>query len=419
MRRTKREENSIIIYFSIYSIFIVVIIYLFLYKILPSIKEIEEVKANVQNTYSWIKVIEKEWITLTEFKNNVDKIKKSDDEKWEDWLYLTEVLKSTDDDFFNKHLKNTSESDYNTFIEELNKKYLDNSDFEDKTSVIWNILPVYSDEISDLWKNSLTDYKFINYIESISEVFNIKFDSSIWISELSLLEEYSLWWDSSALDTNIFYIPLSLNINWSKESILNFLYFIENVWKIWINKDLNVEVLNNVNKDFSEFKYKTLTKKDINSDYNIFNNYIFDIKSISFDEYIDSSFDLSDDGTTFISYLKNTQWNEEITAKIDLRFYVKWIPIFKIENYIKQFVNDFSKIKNDVDVLMSTTTQESPKYNKLLDINNKLNLLQVNVVSWIQKKLNTNESLDETYKQVSNYTDLLREYKKFLEDFNK
>lgn len=418
MKRTKREENALIIVNVIYWALIIIILYFFISYIVPSIKDISLLKSSVSATYLDINRIKKEGVNYSEFNENINTIiQQTKVDKKEDNLYLSEILKSIDEKFYNENIKNSTEDDFNTFIDALSKKYSDNSTFDNKVDTISKILPVYSEEVSDLWENALNDFKFINYIESIAETFNVNFTNSIWISELKLLDDYSVWvWDNN-LDTNIFYIPLTLDLNWTKSSILDFLYFVDNIWKIELDKDQNINIKNDINKDFLDFKNKVLKWQIKDEWYNIFNNQVFDIESVEFDNYLDSSFDLTDPKVSFISNIKNTQWRELIKANVSLRFYIKWIPIFKIENFIRDFIVDFTKMKSDVEWYIAKLWQDSTKSKKLTEINTVLDQIQINVINWIQKNLSTKVGLDEAFKQVNIYKNILDNYKKDLEQF--
>ncbi len=415
MKRTKREENSIVISSVSFVSLTIVLIILFITYILPWFREIEAYKQESLSLFGDYKRVLKEWVSHDEFKANVESVlPKTDDSKWtEENDYLWEVLKSITKDFYNNNFNNKTEENFEVFIDKLSKKYIDTTSFDSKAEVVSKILPIYSEAVSDLWDNSLSDYKFVNYIESIAETFNFTYKDAIWISDVKLLEEYtSTIWDSS-LDTNIFYIPLTMELTWSKWSIIDFLYFIENVGKIKVDEETwNVWLDYDLNKDFSDFRSKTLKWQTKVEDYWIFANQIFDISSISFEDYIDSSFNLQENGITFIDYLKKSQWTEKIKVKVSLRFYVKWIPLFKIEKQIKDFIADFNKLRWEVQKVMSSEwTWASMKVNEL---NLTLNQMQMTIISNIQKSLSTKVWINEAYKQVIKYTSVLEEYKAIL-----
>ena len=415
MKKTKREQSSIIIYFSIYLIFTLWLVYFVASYILPSIKEIEVLKSSVSETYWNINRVKKEWLNLKEFQDKLATGLVYSTDAWKDNLYMDEILKSIDEKFYNDNIKNSSEENFDLYIKKISDKYSSDTSFDEKWQLISSILPVYSEYVSDLWPNSLSDYKFINYIESIVETFNLDLNNSIWITELKILDNYSIWlWDTS-LETNIFYIPMSFNVSWNKSAIIDFLHFIDNLWKIELDKNNNIIIKSETNIDFSNFKNLILKWQVKNEKYNIFSNQIFDIETIEFWEYIDSSFDIKDTEDTFISYLKSSQWNDKFSAKIELRFYVKWMPMFKIEKYIKDFVQEFAKIKGEVWILLWDTNISSSDKQKLNEINGIMNQLQWVMIVSIQKSLVTKENIEESYKQVNSYKAVLEDYKKTLE----
>lgn len=418
MKRTKREQNSIIIYFSIYLIFTLGLVYFWAAYIFPSIKEIESLKSSVLETYSNINRINKDWLNLKEFQDKLSTGLVYAPEAWKDNLYMDEILKSIDQKFYDENIKNTNENNFDIYIKKISDKYSDMTSFDQKEQTISNILPVYSEYVSDLWPNSLSDYKFINYIESIAETFSLDFDNSIWITELKLLDDYSIWLGDTSLETNIFYIPMLFEVSWNKDSIVNFLHFIDNLWKLEIDSDENIIVKWETNNDFSNFKNLVLKWQTKDDKYNIFNNQVFDIESIELGDYIDSSFDIQNTNESFITYLKSTQWNEMYSAKINLRFYVKGIPVFKIEKYIKDFVQDFTKFRWEIWKTLWNTNITSSDRQKLTEINSVMTQLQGVVIVSIQKSLSTKDNIEESYRQVNTYKSVLEDYKKTLEQIN-
>ncbi|NVP17950.1 hypothetical protein HUU51_04500 [Candidatus Gracilibacteria bacterium] len=415
MKRTKREENSIVISSVSFVSLTIVLIILFITYILPGFREIEAYKQESLSLFGDYKRVLKEGVSHDEFKANVESVlPKTDDSKGtEENDYLGEVLKSITKDFYNNNFNNKTEENFEVFIDKLSKKYIDTTSFDSKTEVVSKILPIYSEAVSDLGDNSLSDYKFVNYIESIAETFNFTYKDAIGISDVKLLEEYTSIIGDSSLDTNIFYIPLTMELTGSKGSIIDFLYFIENVGKIKVDEETgNVGLDYDLNKDFSDFRSKTLKGQTKVEDYGIFANQIFDISSISFEDYIDSSFNLQENGITFIDYLKKSQGTEKIKVKVSLRFYVKGIPLFKIEKQIKDFIADFNKLRGEVQKVMSSEgTGASMKVNEL---NLTLNQMQMTIISNIQKSLSTKVGINEAYKQVIKYTSVLEEYKAIL-----
>lgn len=416
MKRTKREENSIIAYALVFVLLNMGLISILIVYIIPWFKEVNWYKKEVLTLHDNYTRVKKEWLSLVEFNSTVESAVNKDKSNQEDW-YLSEILKSVDEKFYNDKFINKKETDFSTHIDSVTKKYSNIDSFNDNYKFISTILPLYSESVSDTWENSLTDYKFISYIESIAETFNLSFKDPIWIWEVKLVEEYtSSIWDKS-LEANLFYIPLSLEVIWSKQSILDFLYFVDNVWNIKVLDNWNLIINSSFDNDFSDFSTKILKWQEYTESYSIFNNQLFDINSIKFEKYLDSSFDINNSNLSFVKYLKDNQWSEKIKVNLNLRFYVKWIPFFKIEKHIKDFITEFTKLQTDFKVYLKKTWNSGNP--KLMEMNSTLNQLQNSVITQMKASLSKKEGVDESYKQVNNYSKILEEYRLFLEQFNK
>jgi len=395
MKRTKREENSIIIHFTFYFVGFIGLIIYFLASILPWMNKIEEGKDSLSKTYTELERVILSWPNFEEFKSHISSTSANSND-----LYTKEVLDNIDDKFYNNLLVNNSGSiNYSDYLKILEDKYSDRNDYQKKLNITSNILPYYS-EIHTDWKiDVLTDYKFINYIESIIETFNVSSNDPIWIKDLEVAEWYAVnIWDSS-LETSIFYIPLDLTVSWTKESILNFIYYIENVWNVNINND-NLNVSKNIDKDFIWFSNKILKWQRPVENYNIFNNQIIDIKRLELPEYIDSSFDPLDNNKSVILNVLETQWREKYKAKVSLRFYVKWIPVYILENYIDNVIKKYWESKIDIIKKLSDPNISSQKRNRIMEIQKELVQLWKSKVAEIQKSKVSKVNIDKAYKEA-------------------
>ena len=391
MKRTTREKNTIIITFIFYFILILGVIWIILFNTIWKISEVEAKKIDTQKLYEELSKIKKEWINFNEFKNistdnETDKV----------------ILSNITSDFYNKYLKNNWSTDFDTFINKK-KKELNSEEniklIEKNKSQIINILPTYSENnINILW-DKLSDFEFINYIESIVDSFNLSIWWSIGIWNVVLLDEYAVssnWWDS--LESSIFYIPLNITVKGTKSNIIDFLYFIEHVWNIEIN---NNKI--NVVRDYKNFLSvnwfpKILSWDKYIKDYNIFENQITDISKISIPEYIDWSY-ISRGDKDFVDFIKKTQWNEEFEVKVNLNFYVKWQPKYEILKFIKSVTNNFKLLNLKVNQLISWN---KVKWAKLIDLKKKQNLLKnlnTKVVN-INKELRKQKNLEQIYKNA-------------------
>lgn len=241
-------------------------------------------------------------------------------------------------DFFSSNLKNNSNKLYLDFLKDKEKKIneLKKSDtikFRDEK--VSKILPSYQEWVSIDW--SMTDLEFVNYIESLLRTFRLKTESKIWINELVLVEDKttSKTKNTDTLSSQIFYIPLKLDLEWAKSDVVDFLYFLQNVWRVESVRDNDIVI----------YRDNVINRRLWNSNWsNIYENKIVDIDSIEFKNYLDtSSFIRSTSweksSLWFLYFIRN--WVEKSQAfrfNLSLRFYVKWLPTYKIESYLSKTV---------------------------------------------------------------------------------
>ena len=409
MKRSKRQESAIMIYFSFYFILLLALIVFSISSLYPKITEIEAEKETTKTTYDTLVSLKKDGISFGDF--NTMKSQASLNS------YQNELLSAVDVNFYNESFDNTSNEDYLKYLENL-KKELDNpveqEKFKEKEDQIIKILPPYSEYDVNGENNLLSDFKFINYVENILATFGLDYKDEIWIKQLQILEEFSNNWEISALDTNIYYIPLSFDLEGSKYNIINFLYYLENVWNVKIAE--NELTLHSQNED--DFLYrgvkimlksdqKLSTIKSEYDNYNIFENQLIDIQSISFGEYIDSWEGTSSNTiTSLATRLKETQWDETIKINLELNFYVKWVQNIKIITHIKSYIDYFNTTKSIITKQMSDNTLNSIEKNIVTKLNADIKEMS-NKLKDITASISKQENLNETLSDVNKYTNVL------------
>lgn len=392
MKRSKREENWIIIHLAFYSILTLSLIFYISWNLYSTIKEIELNKSLTIEIQSNLNRINESWLNYDEFKETKTDSKTS--------KLTLEILKSMTKDFYNNNLINKEYPSYDEFLS--NKESNLNSDenkaiVTEKKNKIKKILPWYTDNTITINEYTLTDYRFINYIESLIESFNLTTNDSLWIKKLKLLEDYTIsktiW---NWLDTNIFYIPLNLTLNWSKSSILDFLYFIENVWNIKLEN--NNIVLNTAYEELSTNWFNKVLVWDINTpEYNIFEHQIFDIENISINEYMDRSYSFRWD-KDFKEFIVKTQWNDDFTITLDLMFYLKWEKAYEIEDFInKVFAHHNTALSLIAKELKNTNLKGVERIN-LSKSNTVLKEFTKEIIL-LKKSLSKKDKLEEIYKR--------------------
>lgn len=409
MTKTKRQKNAIIINFSIIIVLFIASIISTLVYIIPWFKEVEWLKEQAQKVYDDYKTIQKEGQSFNDFKAVISSSASNSSN-----TYTQKILEDIDAEFYNMHLKNTEYKSYEDFISNITDKYSDTTEFDEKIKKLWKILPSYSEQISDFGDDFLTDFKFINYIESLANTFNINFRNSIGIKEVTLVDGYSTSTSDSSLETNIYYIPLDLDISWRKESILDFIYFIQRVGKIqeheteeWI---FDITFVQWVDKNFNNLAVKAISWQERVQWYDLFNNQISDIEFIEIPKYPDSSYDLNNNYSDMLGFIKNTQWNEVVDVKLGLRFYVKGLPIYKIEENILKFIEQHWKLKGLLG--QKIWDPNTPSNTKKIAESRLRTLIQLEttVIPKIRESLVTKDSIDEAYKDSFKYLETFERY---------
>lgn len=399
--KTKRINKNWIITTFIFFILLLVWLAVFVFKIiLPSIADINNKKIKTKELYTSIQKVTSEWIELSDFKKIANNI------NW--WVYIKEVVNNLEWNFFRKNFYNSWKNNYEIFIKnkksEINSK--ENLAIRDiLNKKIFKILPSYSENFIGVDEEYLTDYKFINYVESIIETFNLERKSGfIWINKVVLLDEFSLKKEKNKknqiLENNIFYIPLKFILNWTKEDIVNFLYYIENVWNVSILND-NIEVENN--DLLIKQRNKIILEWDNNTkSYNIYEHQLISIDKIEMDDYIDSYYVLRKEWVKLGDFIKSTQWNEKIDIEITLNFYIKGLKSYKVEEIIKRFLSIYTITEQVVNANLINTKID---YSKRLEFNRINNYLLE--ISWdikeMRKNIKQRKNMDEAYKKVLTY----------------
>jgi len=324
-------------------LFNVIILVIFIgigsYYLYPKFIQVEEMKESFSELFLQNKKLQQKGISFKEFKN----LYKISD--WHNELIDNILLDFTEDDY-NDNFSNTW-GVYDTFLEAKILNIKEQRIQQEKTDIktrIQEILPEYTSD-SFLSNNSLTDFKFVNNLEKLLDRFQLSTNDKIWIWNLSeLWKHQNKKWEKqikqNPLDATIYKWKLQLNLIWEKINIINFIHYIENVWKITVkNKQVSVvtPTVDTVIVD-NEGKRKKNNFLDITRYFkkgvNPYNGLLMEIENLEFSDYLDSSDLPTPDGYDLIQLAKDEQWNEKFQIDITLAYYVKGLPTFKIEKFI-------------------------------------------------------------------------------------
>lgn len=344
---TENKNPKFVIAWSVLTLTIMIMFALiFLLYIYPNIEEIQNEKNEVKGIVDNYENIKLKWISYEDFRAQKLSWSKLKD------LYLQNILKEVDINFYKNNFENAWKENFDTFMtnkqKEINEKK-NNPDFINSLELNKKILPSYTESYNqdDSW--IMTDFKFITYVESILHTFNLEpSDKGIWIWDLNLLPKYNITSETKSwLESNIYYIPYTFNITWLKKDVVDFIYFLENVWSVTLLDNQWIKVGNDsfINKSLDWFWWN-----------NILENPIIDIQSIDFPKYFNSLSTVNND-SNFLEFLKKTQWNEKISVMIDVRFYVKWLPEYKVKESVMTLSSSYDSLLQDYTNLMTKNKQ--------------------------------------------------------------
>lgn len=345
MENTNRKRITLLQIIIFNSVVLLILIIILIVNIIPNISLYEEEKKNLNTTYKELTLIKERGIDYEQFVNVMAKNPIKD-------AYLEALIKTISKDFYDKNILNTQKQGlFDDFIKSkelyLEKKTKER-DVSERQKSVQTIFPEYTGNSLIKNEQALTDFKFINYIESILYTFNLVSIDSIGVSDVLVVDDY-ISQDSKKMEQGVnprlYYIPLHLKIVWRKTDIVDFLHFAENVWAISIE-----------NGHFTVFNDKKLSQKlgeEESTDYNIYNNQVFDIENIRMQEYIDSdAINIRNEEQSIEDFIKSTQGNEKFNFEIAMRFYVKWMPDYQIKNFIKTTLEKYNDLKKESNILL-------------------------------------------------------------------
>lgn len=420
-KRTKREESMIVlwnVFFWLLTIWLIVWIFTY---ILPNYNEINTLKTQAFEEKQKLETYKKEWIPFSKLKDYSG----NTEIFWENLALKNQVswiLSEMTDELYNKTLKNTKEADYQTFIKKKLDSYKEDKNSEEILDMTSKILPLYDKSIWE--KGQITEFEFINYVESIIATFNLRYKNSIWINNLSYLEEYKLTNSDNSFDKWISQIPIELDIVWNKSSILDFLYFIENVWKVELSE--SGEIIINVpeNNELFNFRNKKLEKDRYKQteNYNIFDNQIIDVESIEFKDSIDwkySSPTITENGNEFLKYIKETQEKERFEVKIKINFYVKWLPKYKVDEFNVNFTKKLNSVDSSLTRLLAIPRISWNDKSKLKNIKTSVDNIKSSTQEQAWWNNNENENaLIQKFQNNTLYMEILEWYEKEIKEID-
>jgi len=397
-----------------------ILVWLFFLFAYPRIVEIQEKKQELVNTYKKYNTVFKSGLSYNEFKDIITDGNESD--------YTKILLRNIPETFFKEHFTNTWWVSYNEFLKDRGdtiQQEKSSESYMEKERSLSSILPVYDWYNSwwaifwstDLTENissddTLSDFYFINYIENLLYSFNLSYQWDIGVWELINIDENDARSDgtqSNQLEENIYAIPLAFNIVWRKSDIVDFLHYFENVARIEIS-DNNFSVVND-----------WVISRRIEGDttiwaYNIYENQLADIVSLSLSEYPNSSIKTTD---SLIFAMKTLQGKERFEIDVEVQFYVAWVPWYKMQSYVNNFLEQYqsfsSLLKKDTQKFVAqklqfNTSRELTAVQSLQNLNSLVIQLEEDILD-LRKNMAQAQDISLIYNTAVEYNKNLQKIK--------
>ncbi len=362
--------------------------------------ELSLVKANksaLQQEMNSYKDIQKQWLSYEQILASI----------WNEEADLKKMFEeseksNTQESVYKNIFWNTTDKNYLDFLseKELNIwEYLQDESIQNRNQKLSIALPFYgeavdsvirrtwswsSNELQDISEVRLTDVGYVNYIERLMRSFSLVTHSPISVGNAVLVDEKELENTQNSLASQMFYIPLTLDIEGRKADVVDFIHFIQHVGNISIvSKDEDFQDI--------EFHRDSVVQKRIIWDpvkpwYNIYENILTDIKSIQFEEFLDSSTTQrpstgEQNALSFLQFIKG--WpnaNQAFKATIELKFFVRGLPIYKKDSYVLSVVEKFQTLSWKIALTTSrVNSQNILKTPEMVEVANSLKTLSMYV----------------------------------------
>lgn len=382
--KTNKEKFELINQLIIYSIIFLVFLSTLIFYIIPSILDISWKKDILSQEINHYNEINKKWITYDEFQSLKNTLQISDS-------YTKNILQTMDRDFYSSNFLNNTQDDYLSFLEKLKDSTLkeyNSQEFAQKRSTLQELLPTYSDVSSVSLADVMDDSKFVNNLENLLDRFNLVSNDWINIWNLQAFDD----WDTtkktknSLLESDIYYFSIPLNLNWTKKDIIDFIHYLENVASIKIDADNIVTYKDNF--------------IDLNTSYD---SPLAEIYSIKMPNYIDSDSTTINPQTDTMSFIKNTQWQETYNIDITIRFFVKWLASYKVQEFVKTTNLNYNNLVKNVVKSLKTIDQKNPNlisaFTSLNSLKKYLDSIKADMDD-LTKKRAKKENLSEVYNKA-------------------
>lgn len=388
MKTTNIQENKekfqLINQLIIYSIIFIILLSSIFFYVIPSFWEISTKKENLYNLVNHFNTISKEWLSFQEFENLKNTIQITDS-------YTKNLLATLDVDFYESNLLNKTQNPYLIFLDNLKAdtvKQYNSPEFQAKKTTLSKLLPTYSDASSVSLDDVVDDSDFINSVENLLDKFNLVSSDGINIWTLMPFDDQNnKKTKNSLIESDVYYFSIPLNLSWTKKDIIDFLHYLENVASIKINAD-NIDIYkDNFIQSNTWYDYQ-----------------LAEVDSIKMTDYLDSDTSTINTSEDAISFIKNLEWQEKYNINISVRFYVKWLASYKVQEFVKVTNTNYQTLLKNITKTIKSIDQKNPN---LISIFTSLNSLKKYLdtiktdMDDLSKKAAKRENLWDTYNKAN------------------
>jgi len=315
------------------------------------------------------------------------------------------------DFFFNYYINPATDSeDYTEFLKNKYKTITGKQSQNTRDAEVSRIIPYFNQWFSvfeeenqenNETKNqnaNLSHFSFINYIERLLYTFQLQNDSPLWVQAV-----YPVNTETNEIESMISYIPIHLNLRGQRSDIVDFLWFMQEVAKIRSVENNTLFIKEDVViSDRDSPKY--IIGQEDREDYNIYENQLVDIQEIFFPKHLDESSNIRHRTVRtpedFINFIKSGRGGEYENLEMQLRFYVRSHPIYKIENYIQSVVTQYDTLHTQLTTNIAEPEQESTTR---IDYENLLSQLEKHrdTVNTLRNTNFVKRNLDSNYQNAT------------------
>lgn len=393
----KRQKNLVFTSFVFHMFFFFAVLITLVVYTLPTLKEVEKEKQDTYTLVSQYNTMKDKWVSYEQYSK---KLASSENTSVGSHVELNK-------EFYNENLNNDSGNDFLIF---LDKKQADLNapemleKIKNQEAKLSKVLPTYIEKKNTGEAGFITDFIFINYVEKIMRGFQLNYEWIVGIWELKIVDEYIVDGKKSNNDMNIYSIPLKLKLSGGKKEILDFLYFVENVWNVELKQNQEDET---VSFSIQEDKQSRLTYSKIRSSLkqvNVFENQAIDIVEIRMKQYLDASY--KSRNIDFVDFIKQTQGNQSYTIEVQLEFFVKGLPEYKLKEYINVFFTHYSFLQKITKNALKDTKIDDIDKIRYNTVYNTLKEMSKNISS-LKKAISSKKDLSEMYILVDDYQNTL------------